>query len=31
VIKFLREGKIRSQEDVDREFDFAYMNYRAHH
>lgn len=30
VIRFLRNGKIRSQEDVDREFEFAYMNYRAH-
>ncbi len=31
VIRLIDEGTVRTREDVDAEFQFAYMNYLAHH
>jgi hypothetical protein len=31
VLRLFLDDKIRTKEDMDREFKFAYMNYRAHH
>jgi hypothetical protein len=31
VCRLLNEGKIRTQEDVDFEFEFAYMTYKLRH